>query len=314
MHSDHGPFRRALEISLLVHLLLIFLLLPHLRRVWPATSAVAEKMTIRPPVDSKPLKFELVELPNQRQEKPRDESRAPASDLNRRAHGGQGESGADRPGSRGNTPEAIIAEGGQMPGAGAPPMLRGRPQRPLTAPRPQPRVQRPRESQEQERESVLKQGAGAAQPRRPEQPPAIQLPRAGAWAQPPDEGGLQQSPDRSGGRLDTGALSFDTQWYDWGPYAATMLRKIRRHWRIPELARLGAKGVVRIRFFIERDGTVTGLRIVDESGKPPMDFAARDAISDSSPFDELPKDLTGVSREGVTISFYYNMNPPEKDY
>jgi TonB family protein len=314
VHSDRGPFRKALEISLLVHLLLIFLILPHLHRVWPATSSVAEKMTIRPPVDSKPLKFELVELPDQRQEKPADASRAPASDLDRRAHGGEGEPGADRPGSRGNTPEAIMAEGGERPGALAPPMRRGRQQRPVPAPQPRPRAQPPRKTEDQERESVLKEGAGAPQPQPREQVPAIQLPPSDAWTQPPDEGGLRQSPDRAGGHLDTGALSFDTQWYDWGPYAAAMLRKIRRHWRIPELARLGAKGVVRIRFFIERDGTVTGLKIIDESGKPPMDFAARDAIGDSSPFDELPNDLTGVTREGVTISFYYNMNPPDRNY
>jgi protein TonB len=92
-----------------------------------------------------------------------------------------------------------------------------------------------------------------------------------------------------------------------------MLRKIRRNWVIPEIAQLGVQGVVKIRFFIERDGTVSGLRIVDESGKPPMDFAARDAIAHSSPFKPLPSDLTGVDREGVTITFYYNTHPPDWD-
>ena len=118
-------------------------------------------------------------------------------------------------------------------------------------------------------------------------------------------------PDRSGGRVDAGGLSFDTQWYDWGPYARRMLAKIRKNWRIPEIAQLGVQGVVKIRFFIERDGRVTGLRILDESGKPPMDFAARDAIADSSAFEPLPADLTGVEREGVTITFYYNTRPPD---
>ena len=63
--------------------------------------------------------------------------------------------------------------------------------------------------------------------------------------------------------MDTGGLSFDTQWYDWGPYAKAMLAKIRRHWRIPDIAMLGVEGVVKIRFYIERDGTVTGLQILD---------------------------------------------------
>jgi TonB family protein len=150
------------------------------------------------------------------------------------------------------------------------------------------------------------EGAGEPAPEPERQEPAIKLPPPGAWALPPDEGGIFERPDTDGGGVDTGGLSFDTQWYDWGPYAKAMLAKIRRHWRIPEIAMLGVQGVVKIRFFIERDGTVTGLQIVDESGKPPMDFAARDAIAHSSPFEPLPLDLTGVEREGVTITFFYN--------
>ncbi|HNX51831.1 MAG TPA: energy transducer TonB, partial [Thermoanaerobaculaceae bacterium] len=108
-----------------------------------------------------------------------------------------------------------------------------------------------------------------------------------------------------------GPLSFDSQWYEWGPYAAEMLRKIRYHWEIPEIARLGVGGVVRIRFFIERDGRVTGLAIEMPSAHPPMDFAARDAILNASPLQPLPADLVGVEREGVTITFYYNTPIPE---
>ena len=62
-------------------------------------------------------------------------------------------------------------------------------------------------------------------------------------------------PDRRGGQVDLGPLSFDTEWYDWGPYAAEMLRRIRYHWDIPEIAQMGVPGVVRIHFFIERNGT-----------------------------------------------------------
>ncbi len=50
----------------------------------------------------------------------------------------------------------------------------------------------------------------------------------------------------------------------------------------------GLDGIVKIRFYIELDGTITGLRIIDESGKPPMDFAARDAIADSSTSNRSP--------------------------
>jgi TonB family protein len=232
----------------------------------------------------------------------------PLSDLDRQAHGGQGEA-SNRPATAGNTPQLVQADGGQVFGAGIPPQPQGQqvprvppPQQPQEQPQEQPREQRPAEPRDE--------GAGEKVPEQKQQP-AIQLPPPGSWALPPDQGGLPEMPDRDdGGQVDTGGLSFDTQWYDWGPYAKAMLAKIRRHWKIPDIAMMGVEGVVKIRFFIERDGTVTGLQIIDESGKPPMDFAARDAIGTSSPFEPLPIDLGGSGREGVTITFLYNTGRP----
>jgi TonB family protein len=108
--------------------------------------------------------------------------------------------------------------------------------------------------------------------------------------------------------VDSGPLSFDTTWYDWGPYAAEMVRRIKLHWEIPSLARLGWKGKVTIRFFILADGRVDGARIVASSGVPPFDFAALQSILKSSPFRPLPTDL-GSPREGVTVTFFYNIRP-----
>jgi len=314
VREDRDTFRRALEISLLVHLLLIFLLIPELGRVWARRAKVADALTLKPKArEEKPLQFELVDLPDQKKEKPPD-TPVPLSDMDRRAHGGEGKQRAPKPASRGNTPNLIRSQGGRRFERGAPPQRQGPPQKTIPQPVQRKPVPEPEESKPEEnpKEMVMKEGVGEkGKPRAAPQKPAIKLPPPGSWAMPPDVGGLEQNPDRRGGRADTGTLSFDTRWYDWGPYAAEMLRKIRRHWRIPEIAMLGAKGVVKIRFYIERDGTVTGLRIVDESGKPPMDFSARDAIATSSPFKALPSDLTGVEREGVTITFFYNTNPDD---
>jgi TonB family protein len=306
---DHGVFRRALEISILLHLLGLFVLAPQLVRVWPASSRLARKMAIKPqPTQEKPLEFELVDIPT-REEKPPEEVKAPLSDMDRRAHGGESEETGRKPAVKGNTPELVQAQGGRRLGRGAPPVRPG----PRTVP--QPRQQQPRRAKPSETQETRRKGAGEEQRpnENPQAPraPAIQLPPPGAVALPPDWGGMPERPNRRGAQVDTGALSFDTRWYDWGPYAAEMLRKIRRNWNIPEIAQLGVSGVVKVRFFIERDGTVSGLRIMDESGKPPMDFAARDAIADSSPFKALPADLTGVEHEGVTITFYYNTHPPD---
>jgi TonB family protein len=118
-------------------------------------------------------------------------------------------------------------------------------------------------------------------------------------------------PNPEGGFVDSGPISFDTTWYDWGPYAEEMVRRIKLHWEIPELARLGWKGKLTIRFFIRGDGRVEGAKILKVSGVPPFDFAALQAILTSSPFRPLPKDL-GSDREGVTVTFFYNIRPEKE--
>ncbi len=294
--------------SFLLHLLLLFVVIPEARKVWPVS--LSETNLFKPPpeqaVAQQPLEFEFVDLAQEREEAPVSDQ-VPLSDLDRRAHGGEGEAAATSPGTRGNTPQLVQAEGGDVFDRGAPPQQQGLPTQQVPPPRDEP--EEPLEREEPREREPEPEGAGESEERPEAQDPRIQLPPPGSWALPPAAGGLPENPDRDGGRVDEGGLSFDTQWYDWGPYADKMLRKIRRNWRIPEIARLGVTGRVRIRFYIERDGSVTGLNITDESGKPPMDFAARDAIAHSHPFDPLPTDLTGVDREGVTITFYYNSSP-----
>ena len=97
--------------------------------------------------------------------------------------------------------------------------------------------------------------------------------------------------------MDSGPLSFDTVGYDWGAYAAEMIRKIKRNWDVPALARYGVKGRLTIRFYILKDGRVEAERILSNSGVPPFDNAAFLAIAHSSPFRPLPSDL-GKEREG----------------
>ncbi len=136
---------------------------------------------------------------------------------------------------------------------------------------------------------------------------AIRDAARGVGAQGEDGAGF---PNPDGGFADSGPLSFDTTWYDWGPYAAEMIRRIKLHWEVPELARLGWKGKLTIRFFILADGRVEGATILSRSGVPPFDNAALQAIVTSSPFRPLPKDL-GEDREGITVTFFYNIRPGE---
>lgn len=307
MRRERNIFHWALLISLIIHVLLLFLVVPGVREVWTLVPEPVVQLQPPPETERPPLEFEFVDLAEDREEAPTDQDDAPLSDMDRRAHGGEGEA-ADRAASRGNTPQLVQSDGGEQLAAGSPPQQIGPPVEPVRPTDPQVPIDEPQRQVEPRPE-------GAGKPDEPEptpQPetPRVVVPKPGAITLPPDVGGLTENPDREGGQVDTGGLSFDTQWYDWGPYAKIMLAKIRRHWNIPTLARMGVPGRVRIRFFIESDGTVTGLQILDESGKPPMDFAARDAIALSSPFRPLPPELRS-DREGVTITFFYNTKPPD---
>ncbi len=118
--------------------------------------------------------------------------------------------------------------------------------------------------------------------------------------------------ERDGGFVDSGPLTFDTAGYDWGSYAAAMIRKIKQNWDVPKLAYYGIKGWCRIRFYIMKDGHVEGVTLLVSSGIPPYDNAAMQAIRNASPFRPLPADL-GHDREGVTVTFLYNIRPEDLD-
>ena len=67
-----------------------------MKRAWPTSDAAAVEL-VQPPLsdDQPPLEFEFVDLAEEREEEPVSDQ-VPLSDLDRRAHGGEGEA-ADRP-------------------------------------------------------------------------------------------------------------------------------------------------------------------------------------------------------------------------
>lgn len=132
-------------------------------------------------------------------------------------------------------------------------------------------------------------------------------------------GGGQQGYDINGaaggekGFAQDGPLSFESDWFNWGDYAEGMVSRIRVNWysNMPHLIQTGLKGVVTIRFTIHRDGTITDVTILQSSGIPPYDFAAKKGIELSSPLSPLPKDFPNET-ERVTAMFYYNQELPKR--
>ena len=115
------------------------------------------------------------------------------------------------------------------------------------------------------------------------------------------------------GFAESGPVSFETQWYDWGDYAQSMVSKIRVNWynNMPQLIQTGMKGVVTIRFTIQRDGRITDIETLSSSAVPPYDNAAKKAIELSSALNPLPKDFPNAT-ERVTCMFFYNEEPPAR--
>lgn len=288
----------AMAVSILFHALIV-LSLP--KRPSAAEDGTPVAAVLAPDERIEPL-YLFPYLQRDRTETP-PRREVPYSDRDRRAHGGSGAPSTE-PGSPDGTtrfpgppsaPPQGGSEGGAAGGAVVPPAANA--ERGQSA------------SPGEGRDTVERGKALVLQLPKPGDADASGqlkgLPRVGAGG-PGGGAGLGR-----GGQVDLGPVSFDTRWYEWGPYAREMLRRVRYHWQIPEIAQLGVPGVVRIRFFIERDGRVTGLAIEQVSGHPSMDFAARDAILDGSPMPPLPSDLVGVDREGVTITFFYNTEPPD---
>jgi TonB family protein len=121
-------------------------------------------------------------------------------------------------------------------------------------------------------------------------------------------------PNPDGGFVDTGGLSFESTWFEWGDYWDAFVRRVKLHWKVPlDLMMLGAKGKVTITMAILADGRLADMRVVRPSGTIPFNFSAEQALQTSSPFRPLPKELLrqvpGKDRERVTVTFFYNLRP-----
>jgi len=321
------PIERAILISLFAHVaILLFMILMPERRAGDPKNNLLAALYNKPEQDT-PIPISFPDAPGPARPNPR---RSPLSDADRRAGGGDpSKPKSDTPFVPPDRGVAGLAPGPRaprVPGSAVP----ARPRANAEAER-RAQPQAPRGQADAQREAESK----AAEQRKPSEfPTAEEQKRLGQPGQTTTLAGLQQAireaargtvggqggapePNPGGGFVDSGPLSFDTTWYDWGPYAAEMVRRIKLHWDVPELARLGWKGSLTVRFFIMADGTVADAKIVRASSIPPFDHAAFQAIVTSSPFRPLPKDLLaavpGKDREGITVTFFYNMRMDEEE-
>ncbi|MEO6323644.1 MAG: energy transducer TonB [Thermoanaerobaculia bacterium] len=309
---------RAVYLSVIFHLLILLLALTTpifkfkpKKEGEPQPDPLGLIALMTAPPREAPIPVQFFPAPGAQTDKPG--PRPLPSDKNRQAHGG------DPKLPKADTPKAVPLPGIRDLDAGkrgerakepaaAPPAEKGSPQGEIPTDAlasTQPSL-RERRGNNGASDQPVKRLSGIPQPALA----SLTAEKAARAAQAVGEGDEGGGYERDGGFADSGPLSFDTVGYDWGAYAAEMIRRIKRHWEIPSIAHYGLKGRVTIRFFINKNGTVDGEAILASSGKPPFDNAAFQAIARSSAFRPLPADL-GHDREGVTITFFYNMRPED---
>ena len=105
-----------------------------------------------------------------------------------------------------------------------------------------------------------------------------------------------------------GGLYFDPQGADFSLWINTFKNEVYRNWIVPQPALLGsARGHVDFEFTVERNGSMSALRMLKSSGTNALDRAAQFALSGSR-FLPLPDDY-GPPRVTMQVSFFYNEAP-----
>jgi protein TonB len=93
----------------------------------------------------------------------------------------------------------------------------------------------------------------------------------------------------------------DAQQDDLAPYFDEIRRRVKRNW---QPSSPGDDRSTVVAFAIERNGQITGLRIVETSGKERVDRDALEAIQKSAPFAPLPQSF---NRDRLEVQFNFNI-------
>jgi protein TonB len=102
-------------------------------------------------------------------------------------------------------------------------------------------------------------------------------------------------------------FQFDPQGADFTLWINHLKNEVYRNWILPQSAMLGFRGHADLEFTVERDGTMSSVRLLKSSGTASLDRAAEYALRGSRPL-PLPDDY-GPPRLTIQVSFWYNEAP-----
>ena len=132
--------------------------------------------------------------------------------------------------------------------------------------------------------------------------------RARSRASPDASSGTRNSGcPREPGRTSAGC-NFDPQGADFTLWINTFKNEVYRNWIVPQAALFGSfRGHVDFEFTVERNGSMSALRMLKSSGTASLDRAAQFALT-SSHWEPLPDDY-GPPRVTMQVTFFYNEAP-----
>jgi protein TonB len=120
-----------------------------------------------------------------------------------------------------------------------------------------------------------------------------------------DEGALRGLPSGTGRQI--AGLFFDPEGADFTLWINRFKDEVYRNWIPPQPALLGFRGHVDIVFTVERDGSISDLKLLKSAGQPALDRAAQNALLGSR-FLPLPSDFA-PPRVTIQVTFFYNEGP-----
>ena len=111
----------------------------------------------------------------------------------------------------------------------------------------------------------------------------------------------------SGTGQQMGPLFFDPQGADFTVWLNHFKNEVYRNWIVPQPALMGFRGHVDLEFTVERDGSMSGVRLLKSSGTAALDRAAQNALLGSQLM-RLPSDFA-PERVTMQVTFFYNEAP-----
>lgn len=102
-------------------------------------------------------------------------------------------------------------------------------------------------------------------------------------------------------------LQLNTSELKYQKYLLTMKKRIEFYWDYPDVAAMrGWQGKLRIDFTINKDGSISGIKLIKSSNYPVLDDAAITALRLASPLPPFPDDFD-VEDINIKASFEYNI-------